>query len=151
MKLVCRNKKAYHDYSVEETFEAGIVLLGTEVKSLRQGRANLTDGYVTIRDSEAFLLNSHISPYSHGNLQNHEPTRTRKLLLHAAEIKKLWAGLTQKGYSLVPLKIYFKGPHAKVLIGLARGKRLFEKRDSIKKKEAKKEIDRALKTANRGS
>ena len=151
MKVVCRNKKAYHDYFIEETFEAGIVLLGTEVKSLRQGRANLTDGYVTIKGSEAFLLNSHISPYSHGNLQNHEPLRTRKLLLHAAEIKKLWARLSQKGYSLVPLQIYFKGPHAKVQLGLARGKRLFEKRDSIKKKEAKKEIDRALRMANRGA
>ena len=145
MKVVCTNRKAYHDYFVEETLEAGIALLGTEVKSLREGRAVLKDSYVAIKGSEAFMLNCHISPYSHGNITNHDPVRTRKLLLQARQIKKLGDNVAQKGYSMVPLKIYFKGPYAKVEIGLVRGKRLFEKRQTIKEKEARKEIQRALK------
>lgn len=147
MKVVCQNRKAFHDYHIEETLEAGIVLLGTEVKSLRDGRAHLRESYAVVRGGEAFLLNAHISPYSHGNITNHEPTRTRKLLLHAAEIKKLEVKVAQKGYSLVPLKIYFKGPHAKVSIGLARGKKFFEKREAIKEREARKEIERAIKSS----
>jgi SsrA-binding protein len=146
MKVVCQNRKAYHDYFIEESLEAGIALLGTEVKSLREGRANLKDSYVVVKGDEALLLNCHISPYSHGNITNHEPLRTRKLLLHEREIKRLAAKAAQKGYSIVPLKLYFKGPYAKVEIGLAKGKKLFEKRETIKAKEARKEIERAIKT-----
>ncbi|MCL0042668.1 SsrA-binding protein SmpB [Thermodesulfovibrionales bacterium] len=145
MKIVCRNKKAYYDFSIAETTEAGIQLLGTEVKSLRGGRANLKDGYVLIKNSEVFLLNCHISPYSHGNITNHEPLRTRKLLLNKKEINRLRDKAQQKGYTLIPLKIYFKGPYAKVEIGLAKGKRLYEKRETIKEREAKREIERAMK------
>ncbi|MCL0034157.1 SsrA-binding protein SmpB [Thermodesulfovibrionales bacterium] len=145
MKIVCQNKKAYYDFSIAETTEAGIQLLGTEVKSLRGGRANLKDGYVLIKNSEVFLLNCHISPYSHGNITNHEPLRTRKLLLNKKEINRLRDKAQQKGYTLIPLKIYFKGPYAKVEIGLAKGKRLYEKREIIKEREAKREIERAMK------
>jgi SsrA-binding protein len=157
MKPVIRNRKAYHDYHIEDTLEAGIALLGTEVKSLRAGRANLKDGYVLMKGGEyvlmkggeAFLVNVHISPYSHGNIENHDPVRTRKLLLKHREIDKLAAKVAQKGYSLVPLKLYFKGPFAKVEVGLARGKKFFEKRDTLKEKEARKEVERALKSMNR--
>jgi SsrA-binding protein len=145
IKIVCQNRKAYHDYSIEETVEAGIQLLGTEVKSLRDGKANLKDSYVLIKDSEVILLNCHISPYSHGNIMNHDPLRTRKLLLHRKEIERLRGKMQQKGYTLIPLKIYFKGPYAKVEIGLARGKRLYEKRETIKEREAKKDIEKAMK------
>lgn len=143
-KIVATNRKAYHDYSIEETYEAGISLLGTEVKSLREGKANLRDSYVIIKDNEAFLLNCHISPYSHGNIQNHDPLRTRKLLLHRREINRLFGALTQKGLTIIPLKIYFKDGRAKVEIGLARGKRKYEKRETIKEREAEKEIERHL-------
>jgi len=143
--IVCTNRKAYHDYFIEETYEAGISLLGTEVKSLREGKANLKDSYVIIKGGEAFLLNCHISPYSHGNIQNHEPLRTRKLLLHWHEINKIWGKLSQKGYTLIPLKIYFnKKGKAKVEIGLCKGKRQYEKRETIKEKEAQREIQRHL-------
>ena len=144
-QVVSTNRKAYHDYFIEETYEAGITLLGTEVKSLREGKANLKDSYALIKGNEIFLLNCHISPYSHGNIQNHDPLRTRKLLLHRKEINKLWGKLTQKGLTLIPLKIYFKKGKAKVEIGLAKGKRKYEKRESIKEKEAKREIQRHLK------
>lgn len=147
--IVATNRKAYHDYFIEETFEAGISLLGTEVKSLRGGRANLKDSYVIIKDGEAFLLNCHISPYSHGNIQNHDPLRTRKLLLHKKEISKLWGNISQKGLTIIPLKIYFKKGKAKVEIGLAKGKRQYEKRESIKEKEANREIERHMKTYKR--
>ena len=146
MKIVAQNRKAFHDYFVEETFEAGMVLTGTEVKSLRDGKANLKDSYVIIKDSEAFLLNCHISPYTHGNIMNHDPVRTRKLLLHRKEIIRLQGMAAQKGYSLVPLKIYFTESRAKVEIGLVKGKRQYEKRESIKKKEADREIERAMKS-----
>ncbi len=145
VKVVCQNRKAYHDYHIEETIEAGIALLGTEVKSLREGKANLKDSYVLMKEDEAFLLNCHISPYSHGNILNHEPLRTRKLLLHREEIDKLSGKAAAKGYTLIPLKIYFKDSFAKVEIGLAKGKRLFEKRETIKEREAKREIERAMK------
>lgn len=145
IKIVCQNRKAYHDYSIEETIEAGIQLLGTEVKSLREGKANLKDSYVLIKDSEVSLLNCHISPYSHGNITNHDPLRTRKLLLHRKEIERLRGRAQQKGYTLIPLKIYFKGPYAKVEIGLAKGKRLYEKRETIREREAKRAIERAMK------
>jgi SsrA-binding protein len=145
IKIVCQNRKAYHDYSIEETIEAGIQLLGTEVKSLREGKANLKDSYVLIKDSEVILLNCHISPYSHGNILNHDPLRTRKLLLHRKEIERLRGKMQQKGYTLIPLKIYFKGSYAKVEIGLAKGKRQYEKRETIKEREAKRAIEKAMK------
>ncbi|MBI4654030.1 MAG: SsrA-binding protein SmpB [Nitrospirae bacterium] len=144
-QVVATNRKAYHDYFVEETCEAGIVLLGTEVKSLREGKANLKESYALIKNSEAYLLNCHISPYSHGNIQNHDPLRTRKLLLHKKEIEKLWGKLNQKGFTLIPLKIYFKNGKAKVEIGLCKGKRQYEKRETIKAKEAQREIERHMK------
>lgn len=122
-----------------------MALLGTEVKSLRAGQANLKDSYVLLKDNEAFLFNCHISPYSHGNITNHEPLRTRKLLLHRKEIERLRGKVAQKGYTLIPLKIYFKGSMAKVEVGLAKGKRQYEKRETIKKKEAVREIARAMK------
>ena len=146
MKIITQNKKAFHDYSIEETLEAGILLQGTEVKSLRDGKANLKDSYVIVKDSEVFLLNCHISPYSHGNIMNHDPLRTRKLLLHKKEITKLQGKAAQKGYSLIPLKLYFSNSHVKVEVGLARGKRQYEKRETIKKREADREIERAMKS-----
>jgi SsrA-binding protein len=151
VKVVCKNRKAYHDYFIEDTVEAGIVLLGTEVKSLREGKGNLKDSYVLFKSGEAFLLNCHISPYSHGNRMNHDPLRTRKLLMHRKEINSLSGKAATKGYTFIPLQIYFKDSFAKVQIGLAKGKRLFEKRDAIKEKEAKKEIHRALKNVNRNT
>lgn len=144
-KVIVTNRKALYDYQIQDKYEAGITLLGTEVKSLRDGRANLKDSYAIIKDGEVFLLNCHISPYSHGNLQNHDPLRTRKLLLHKKEIEKLQGKITQQGLTLIPLKIYFKNGRAKVEIGIAKGKRQYEKRDSIKEKEAKREIERHLK------
>ena len=144
-KLVCQNPKAYHDYFIQETYEAGIVLMGTEAKSLRGGRANLKDSYAMLKNSEIFLLNCHISPYTEGNRYNHEPLRTRKLLLHKAEIRKLVGRTVEKGLTLIPLKIYFKNGVAKVELGLAKGKKLYDKRESIKEKEGQRDIERALK------
>jgi SsrA-binding protein len=149
MKIVAQNKKARFDYSIEETIEAGISLLGTEVKSLREGKANLKDSYVLVKNMEAFLFNCHISPYSHGNIMNHEPLRTRKLLMHKKEIVRMQGKIAQKGYTLLPLKIYFKDGKAKVEVGLGKGKREYEKRDSIKEKEANREIEKAMKNRNR--
>jgi SsrA-binding protein len=146
VKVVCQNRKAYHDYYIEETLEAGISLLGTEVKSLREGKANLKDSYVIIKGKEAFLLNCHISPYSHGNIVNHDPLRSRKLLLHRKELEGLMGKSLQKGYTLIPLKIYFKDSHAKVELGVAKGKRLYEKREKIKEREAKRAIERVMKS-----
>ncbi len=146
---VTTNRKAFHDYFVEETYEAGIALQGTEVKSLRSGLANLTDSYALIRNNEIFLFNANISPYPYGNIMNHEPLRTRKLLMHREEIRKLVGKITQKGYTLIPLKIYFVRGKAKVLIGLAKGKKAFDKRDTIKEKESKREVERAVKERNR--
>lgn len=142
--VVSTNKKAYHDYSIEETYEAGISLLGTEVKSMREGRVNLKDSYAVIKGNEIFLFNCHISPYSHGNIQNHDPLRTRKLLLHRREIDKLWGKLSQRGFTLIPLRIYFRRGKAKVEIGLVKGKRKYEKREALKEKEAQREIQRHL-------
>ena len=146
---VATNRKAYHDYFIEETVEAGMALQGTEVKSLRSGLANLTDSYAIIKNNEIFLLNANISPYPQGNLANHEPLRTRKLLLHKEEIRKLTWKMTQKGFTLIPLKIYFVRGKAKVLIGLAKGKKVYDKRDTIKEKESKREVERAVKERNR--
>jgi len=145
MKVVCQNRKAYHDYHIEDSIEAGIALLGTEVKSLREGKASLKESYVMIKEGEAFLLNCHINPYTHGNRMNHDPLRTRKLLLHKKELNSLAGKATEKGFTLIPLKIYFKDSFAKVQIGLAKGKRLFEKRETIKAREARREIERAMK------
>lgn len=145
MKVISQNRKAYHDYHIEEAVESGIALLGTEVKSLREGRAHLKDSYVILKSGEAFLLNCHISPYSHGNIMNHEPLRTRKLLMHRKEIDRLRGKVEGKGFTLIPLKLYFKDSFVKVEIGLARGKKLFEKRDTIKEREAKREIEKAMK------
>lgn len=145
-KVVATNRKARHDYHIDETFEAGLVLTGTEVKSIREGRLNLKDSFARIDGEEVYLLNMHVSPYSHGNRWNHEPTRTRKLLLHKAEIRKLIGHVQQKGYTLVPLKVYFnKRGKAKVEIALARGKRSWDKRRDIAKREAEREAARAIK------
>ena len=146
---VATNRKAYHDYFIEETLEAGMSLQGTEVKSLRLGLANLTDSYAIVKNEEMFLLNANISPYPQGNLANHEPLRTRKLLLHKEEIRKLTWKMTQKGFTLIPLKIYFVRGKAKVLIGLAKGKKAYDKRDTIREKESKREVERLVKERNR--
>jgi SsrA-binding protein len=146
---VATNRKAYHDYFIEETIEAGLVLQGTEVKSLRLGHANLTDSYAIVKKDEIFLLNANISPYPYGNIMNHEPLRTRKLLLHKQEIRKLTWKMSQKGFTLIPLKIYFVRGKAKVLIGLAKGKKAYDKRDAIAEKESKREVERAVKERNR--
>ena len=146
---VATNRKAHHDYFIEETLEAGLVLQGTEVKSLRLGLANLTDSYAIVKNNEMFLFNANISPYPHGNIMNHDPLRTRKLLLHREEIRKLIDKITQKGFTLIPLKIYFLRGKAKVLIGLAKGKKAFDKRETIKEKESKREVERAVKERSR--
>jgi len=147
-EVVAINKKAYHDYHIEETYEAGISLLGTEVKSIREGGINIRDGYAMVEDGEVFLY-CHISPYRGGNIYNHEPDRKRKLLLHKREINRLLGKTAQKGYTLIPLKVYFKNGRVKVEIGVARGKKLYDKREAIKKKEALREIDRAMKERSR--
>ena len=146
-KLIASNKKALHDYFVVQKFEAGIALTGTEVKSLRGGKANLKDSYVTIKDGEAFLFGAHISPYSHGNIENHDPERTRKLLLHKRELEKLKKETTEKGLTVVPLRLYFKGAKVKAEIAVVRGKKQFDKRETEKKREADRETAAAIKTA----
>ncbi|MGM0902664.1 SsrA-binding protein SmpB [Mesobacillus persicus] len=143
-KTVAQNKKAYHDYFVEETFETGIVLQGTEIKSIRAGRVNLKDSYARVQNGEVFLYGMHVSPYEQGNRYNHDPLRERKLLLHRREINKLIGETKETGYALVPLKVYLKNGYAKVLLGLARGKKKYDKREDLKKKEAKREIERAF-------
>jgi SsrA-binding protein len=145
IKLVCQNRKAFHDYEIVETVEAGLVLVGTEVKSLRDGRANLKDSYARIKRGEAFLYGLHISAYTHAYYDNHDPERVRKLLLHRQEIKRLLGKTQEKGFALIPLKIYFKEGKAKVEIALARGKKAYDKRESLKRKEETRELDRARK------
>jgi SsrA-binding protein len=144
-KLIASNKKAYHDYFVLQKLEAGIELTGTEVKSLRDGKANLKDSYVIVKGDEAFLLGTHISPYSHGNLQNHDPERTRKLLLHKREIEKLHVQLVEKGLTIVPLRLYFKGNRVKVEVAVVRGKKQYDKRETEKRREADREAAAAMK------
>ncbi|HDO3495499.1 TPA: SsrA-binding protein SmpB [Listeria monocytogenes] len=144
-KLVAQNKKARHDYAIEETFEAGIVLQGTEIKSVRNARVNLKDSYARIDKGEIFLHNMHISPYEQGNRYNDDPLRTRKLLLHKKQISRLIGETKESGYSIVPLKMYIKDGYAKVLIGVARGKKKYDKRQDLKQKEAKRDIERAFK------
>jgi SsrA-binding protein len=145
-KAVATNRKAYHDYFIEEKFEAGIVLKGTEVKSLRDRRVNLQDSYADVKEGEVFLHHCHISPYSHGNMMNHDPIRTRKLLLHRKEINKLLGKTQQKGLTLIPLRIYFsERGQVKVELGLAKGKKQHDRRESIKAREAGREVERAIK------
>ncbi len=145
VRLVANNKKAYHDYFIEDTYEAGISLAGTEVKSLRMGKCSLKESYVQIKSGEIFVVGMHISPYEKGNIFNRDPLRVRKLLLHDYEIRKLKAGTEVKGYTLVPLKVYFKGQLAKVEIGLAKGKKLYDKRDSLKEQDMKRQAEREMK------
>ena len=144
-KLIASNKKAFHDYFILQKAEAGVALTGTEVKSLRDGKANIKDSYVIFKDGEAFLFNAHISPYSHGNLQNHEPERNRKLLLHRREIEKLREQVVEKGLTVVPLRLYFKGGKVKVEIAVVRGKKLYDKRETEKKRELDREAAVAMK------
>ncbi|MGB9730590.1 MULTISPECIES: SsrA-binding protein SmpB [Calditerrivibrio] len=147
MKVLTQNRKAYHDYEILETYEAGIVLQGTEVKSCKNGQVNLKDSHIRIVNGEAFLLNAHISPYEQGNYTNHEPTRTRKLLLNKREINKLAGKVQEKGLTLVPLKMYLKKNRVKLEIALAKGKKTHDKRDEIKKKDLEKEFSRDFKNS----
>ncbi len=144
VESIARNRQARHEYQVLETWEAGIVLTGTEVKSLREGKANITDAFGIVRDGEVYLLNMNVSPYDRGGYVNHEPTRLRKLLLHKREIRKLIGGVERQGLTLVPLELYFKGGRAKVRMALAKGKKLHDKRDDSRKKDAEREMARAL-------
>lgn len=145
IKSVSKNKKAFHDYFVDETYETGISLFGTEVKSVREGKVNLKDSYVSVKTGEAILIGMHISPYEKGNIFNKDPLRPRKLLLHRREINKLIGLTQQQGYTLIPLEIYFKGSYVKVALGLCRGKKNYDKRGAIAERDAKRNIDRALK------
>lgn len=149
IKVVAQNKKARHDYFIEQTFETGIVLSGTEVKSIRQGKVNLKDSYAAIENGEVILNGMHISPYEQGNIFNRDPLRDRKLLLHRYEINKLIGYTQQKGMSLVPLQVYFKRGKVKIELGLGKGKKLYDKREDIAEKDAKREIDRKLKESLR--
>lgn len=147
-KVVSQNKKANHDYLIEETMEAGIVLLGTEIKSVRKGKVQLKEAFVRIRNNEAWISNMHISTYEQGNQFNHEPLRSRKLLLHKKQINELIGLSKQDGFSIIPIKMYLKDGFAKVLIGLGKGKKNYDKRHDLKKKEAKRDIERAFKSRN---
>ena len=144
-ELVARNRKAHHDFFIEETYEAGIVLLGTEVKSLRDKRVDLKDSFARFEKGQLFLYNSHISPYSHGNLANHDPLRKRRLLLHQSEMGKIFGKMQLKGFTLIPLRLYFKGGWAKVELGIAKGKKQYDKRDVLAKKSAERDIARGMK------
>lgn len=148
-KLVAQNKKARHDYTIIDTIEAGIVLQGTEIKAIRNSRINLKDGFTRIRNGEAFLYNVHISPYEQGNIFNHDPLRTRKLLMHKKQIARLAGELKTTGITLVPLKVYLKDGYAKVLIGVAKGKHQYDKRESLKRKDVDRQISRTLKNYSR--
>jgi len=148
VKQIAQNRKAWHDYFIEDKFEAGIELCGTEVKSVRQGHMNLKDSFCALKNGEMFLYGAHISPYEKGNIFNKDPRRTRKLLLHRREIQRLGAKVQQDGYALIPLSVYFKGPKVKVELALAKGKKLYDKREAAAKRDAKREIERALR--NRG-
>ncbi len=148
-KPLAQNRKASHEYFIEETYEAGIVLQGTEIKSIRAGRVNITDAHIRIMNGEAQIINMHIATYEQGNRYNHEPTRTRKLLLHRSEIDKLFGLVQQKGYAIVPLRLYIKNGFAKLLIGLGKGKKQYDKRQDLKQKQMKRDIDRAMKEVDR--
>jgi len=145
-ELIARNKRARHDYEILDTYEAGLVLRGTEVKSLRNGKANLGDAYGVVKDGEIWLLNLHISPYEKGSAWNHEPTRTRKLLLHSSEIRRLIGAVERKGLTIIPLEMRFRRGRAKVIIALGRGKKLHDKRADLKEKDAQRDVARALRS-----
>ncbi|TCV97894.1 SsrA-binding protein [Longibaculum muris] len=147
MKIVSQNKKAYHDFFILDTYEAGIELKGTEIKSVRKGSVNLKDSFIRIKNDEAFIENMHIAPYEQGNRFNHEPLRTRKLLLHKKQIKKLQKEEKENGLTIVPTKLYFNTSKLKVEVALARGKKLYDKRQDLKEKDSKRDIERALKNA----
>ncbi len=149
VKQIASNRKAFHDYFIEDKFEAGIELAGTEVKSIRQGGVNLKDSWCQIKDGELWLYGAHISPYEKGNIFNKDPRRVRKLLLHKREIIKLQARVQQDGYALIPLSLYFSGPRVKVELGLCRGKKLYDKRASAAERDAKRDMDRAMKSRGR--
>ena len=149
IKIAAQNRKAFHEYFVEERFEAGIELAGTEVKSIRAGALNLKDTFCIAKDGEIYVYGMHISPYEKGNIFNKDPRRPRRLLMHKREIMRLFARIKQDGYSLIPLSVYFKGPRVKLSLGLARGKKLYDKRESAAKRDAKREMDRAMKSRNR--
>ena len=149
--VIATNRKAYHDFHIDETFEAGMVLLGTEVKSLRGHNVNLKDSYARVKNNEVFLYNMHISPYEKGPVAAHEPERTRKLLLHKAEIRRLIGKTKERGFTLVPLQLYFSGNRAKVEIGLARGKLLHDKRRAIAEKDARRDVQRAFREKQKGT
>lgn len=149
VKNICLNKKARHEYHLEDTYETGIVLTGTEVKSLRAGRANLVDSYARVENGEMLLYNMHISPYEQGNRFNHEPKRMRKLLMHKFEIMRLFGRVREKGYSLIPTKAYFKDGRVKIEIALAKGKKNYDKRQDLAAKDARREMERAYKERNR--
>ncbi len=148
-KLIAQNKKAYHDYFIEDTYEAGISLAGTEVKSLRAGKCSLKESFIEEKHGEMLILGMHISPYEKGNIFNRDPLRTRKLLLHGYEIRKLSAQAQAKGYTIVPLKVYFKGSLVKVELGLAKGKKLYDKRETIAKRDIEREAQREMKESGR--
>lgn len=145
IKVIATNKKARHDFFIDDTYEAGIELAGTEVKSIRMGKVNLRDSYAVVKNGELFLLGTHISPYEKGNIMNRDPLRTRRLLMHKKEISKLMGLTTQKGFSLIPLSFYLKNGKVKVEIGLARGKKLYDKRADLKEKAQKRDIEKAMK------
>ena len=148
VKQIAKNKKAWHDYFIEDSFEAGISLSGTEVKSIRRGAINLKDSYCTIKEGEIFVRQMHISPYEKGNIFNKDPMRVRKLLMHKREIRKLQAAVSQDGLTIVPLSVYLKNQYVKVQVGLVRGKKLHDKREDAARKDAKREMDRTLKERN---
>ena len=148
MKLVANNKKAYHDYFIEEKYECGIALHGTEVKSLRMGKCSIKEAFIRIENGEVFVYGMHVSPYEKGNIFNKDPLRVKKLLLHKQEINKLIGKIKEKGYTLVPLQVYFSKGKVKVEIGLARGKKLYDKRDDIAKKDQRREVERDFKVKN---
>ncbi|MCM1126729.1 MAG: SsrA-binding protein SmpB [Lachnospiraceae bacterium] len=150
MKLAANNKKAYHDFFIEETYEAGIVLHGTEVKSLRMGKCSIKEAFIRIENGEVYIYGMHISPYEKGNIFNKDPLRVKKLLLHKQQIRKLIGNSSEKGYTIVPLKVYFSNGRAKMEIGLAKGKKLYDKRQDIAKKDQKREAEKELKVRLRG-
>lgn len=147
-RLIANNKKAYHDYFIEDTYEAGIELAGTEVKSMRMGKCSIKESFIQIEHGEVFVYGMHISPYEKGNIFNKDPLRTRKLLLHQYEIRKIAAKIAEKGFTLVPLKVYFKGTKVKVEIGIAKGKKLYDKRQTIAKNDQRREAEREFKVKN---
>ena len=148
VKLIANNKKAYHDYFIEDTFEAGLVLHGTEVKSLRMGKCSIKESFIRVENGEVYVYGMHISPYEKGNIFNKDPLRVRKLLVHRHEINKIMGQVSLKGYTIVPLKVYFKGSLVKIEIGLARGKKLYDKRQDIAKKDQRREAEKDFKVKN---